>query len=212
MADGRPLFPADEAVGHEPPYPLLCAAEAGDGTTVRALLDARADVNLRDDRGWSPLIMASKEGHAELVRLLLEAGASVNPPDTASHTALRGAAIFARIDCMRLLLAARADPEHPSAGGRTPLMAVRRLRDRRARPHRTANPLARPHAARCTQAAMHGHADAVALLLAHGAGASVRNDAGESAAELAEQRGHTECVTALRAATIGASDCGRAQD
>jgi hypothetical protein len=94
MGDGRRLF--EEARASEaPPLPLLVACESGDVDRARQLLREGADVNLREDQGWSPLIMAAKEGHAELLSELLASGASPNPPDV-SHTPLRGAAIFGR--------------------------------------------------------------------------------------------------------------------
>ena len=75
------------------PFALLAAAEAGDESRVASLLASvasEADVNGRDERGWSPLIMAAKEGHASLLQLLLAAGAAPSAPDSVSHTALRG--------------------------------------------------------------------------------------------------------------------------
>ena len=89
MGDGSKLFDmiAPDAGA---PFALLAAAEAGDEPRVASLLRSEADVNGRDERGWSPLIMAAKEGHASLLQLLLAAGATPCAPDSVSHTALRG--------------------------------------------------------------------------------------------------------------------------
>ena len=60
---------------------LLNAAKAGDADRVRALLDAEADVNAREDGheyGNTPLIQAAWKGHTEVVRLLLAAGANID--------------------------------------------------------------------------------------------------------------------------------------
>ena len=70
MGDGNKLFDM-VAPDTGAPFALLAAAEAGDEPRVASLLQSQADVNARDERGWSPLIMAAKEGHTSLLRLLL---------------------------------------------------------------------------------------------------------------------------------------------
>ena len=151
------------------PFDLLAAAEAGDESRVASLLQSQADVNARDECGWSPLIMTAKEGHASLLQLLLAAGAAPCSPDV-SHTALRGAALFGHCACIRLLVKAAAAVNQCSAGGKTPLMG----------------------------AALNGHTDALALLLEHGADADAKNDFGEGAAALSESRGHGRALAVLR--------------
>ena len=44
---------------------------------VSTLLDAGADVNKADQRGWSPLIIAAYHNYADIVERLIEAGAEV---------------------------------------------------------------------------------------------------------------------------------------
>lgn len=169
MSHGQRLYADESFASREAPFPLLSAAEAGDATTVTSLLADGADINLRSPEGWSPLIMAAKEGHTELLAELLKAGAAVNPPDV-SHTALRGAAIFGRETCVRALLEAAADPNALSAGGKTPLMG----------------------------AVMNNHAETVRILLKAGARLDLTNEFGETAAALAEAKGHTACLAALQ--------------
>ena len=138
MGDGNKLFDM-VAPDAGAPFALLAAAEAGDEPRVASLLQSQADVNARDERGWSPLIMAAKEGHTSLLRLLLAAGAAPSAPDNVTHTALRGAALFGHAECIRLLVEAGAAVNQSSERGKTPLMG----------------------------AAMNGHAAALELLLRH---------------------------------------------
>jgi hypothetical protein len=59
---------------------VIEAIVLGDGgqqhiATLRALVDAGADVNLADGRGSSPLQLARRRGYQAMVDILLEAGA-----------------------------------------------------------------------------------------------------------------------------------------
>jgi ankyrin repeat protein len=54
---------------------LMVAASHGNMDTVRALLDAGADVNAKDFTGWTALHAAAFNGDPEIVQLLLEHGA-----------------------------------------------------------------------------------------------------------------------------------------
>ena len=57
---------------------LLEAARVGNTETVKALIDAGADVNARLKSGTTALMIASGSGHTETVRALIDAGADVN--------------------------------------------------------------------------------------------------------------------------------------
>jgi uncharacterized protein len=57
---------------------LGLAAYYGLLRTVRAMIAAGADVNIRDNRGGTALIDALSEGHVTVARALLKAGAAVN--------------------------------------------------------------------------------------------------------------------------------------
>jgi ankyrin repeat protein len=52
----------------------MVAAAHGNKDTVRALLDAGAEVNAKDFTGWTALHAAAFKGDPEIVQLLLEHG------------------------------------------------------------------------------------------------------------------------------------------
>jgi len=56
--------------------PLLLAARQGSETALRALIDARADLELRTPEGFSALVLALHNLHYGAAKLLVEAGAS----------------------------------------------------------------------------------------------------------------------------------------
>lgn len=57
---------------------LGLAAHCGLAKTVKAMLAAGADVNMKDSWGGTALIDAAHQGHKQIVRILLSAGAKVN--------------------------------------------------------------------------------------------------------------------------------------
>ena len=71
---------------------LFEAAKKGDTATVRALLDAGADVNANDG-GETVLMAAAVEGHIATVQALIAAGADVNATTNNGVTALMAAAM-----------------------------------------------------------------------------------------------------------------------
>jgi hypothetical protein len=78
----NPTAPVDTATA------LSTAAQIGDNAEVRKLLDAKADINAVDGKGWTPLMNAAASGKLETVRLLIERGADVNTLTPDGQTAL----------------------------------------------------------------------------------------------------------------------------
>lgn len=58
--------------------PLHIAAIQGCPEIVKSLIEAKADINIKNRFGETPLMLAVSEGRVEVVRLLLESGADVN--------------------------------------------------------------------------------------------------------------------------------------
>lgn len=57
---------------------LLNASIRGNIETVQTLLDKGADVNAKNNGGYTALWWASFNGHADIVKLLIENGADIN--------------------------------------------------------------------------------------------------------------------------------------
>jgi ankyrin repeat protein len=123
---------------------LHTAAAGGDVGLVEALLDGKADVNARGEKGTTPLSAAIrissstttyKIGDKEtttkrvwlsprsvgMVSLLLARGAKVNDADDSGSTALHRAALADDVNLVRLLLSRKADPKIRDDDGRTAL-------------------------------------------------------------------------------------------
>ena len=90
---------------------------------VRLLIDAGAEVNVRDDRGETALMKASQDWETgEVVGFLLEAGAAIDAADDQGRTALMHAIESGALESARVLLEAGADVNAHDHSGKTPLM------------------------------------------------------------------------------------------
>jgi ankyrin repeat protein len=67
----------------------MYAAQFNHNDILKALITAGADVNAKDNLGWTPLIRAAVGGNAEGVTALLGAGADKNVTDFFGRSALQ---------------------------------------------------------------------------------------------------------------------------
>jgi len=148
------------------------AAAKGDLKKVRKLVEEGADVNARDNIGYTPLHYAASYGHLDVARLLLEEGADVNARDNAGWTPLHWAAAYGHVDVARLLVERGADVNARDNIGYTPLH----------------------------YAASYGHLDVARLLIESGADINARDDRGRTPLDLAKELGREEVVKLLESA------------
>jgi ankyrin repeat protein len=101
-------------------------ARRQDRAAVRALVAARADVNVAQADGATALHWAAHWDDVELAGLLLRAGARVNAANDFGVTPLLLASGNGRPAMIALLLEAGADPNLAAASGEVPLMTAAR--------------------------------------------------------------------------------------
>jgi hypothetical protein len=110
-------------------YPLPAAAspvswgnpKTSAEKTIRVLLDAGADVNLKNEGGNTALHIAAEGSKKKVVRLLLKAGADVRVEDKWKQTALHIAAWRSTTDVIGMLLDEGADANAVDGCKMTPM-------------------------------------------------------------------------------------------
>jgi len=146
------------------------ACRAGRDDMVPALLQAGAQLEGEDERGFTPLVLASYNGQASTTELLLRLGALVDgKPEAVGSSALMGVAFKGYAAIARSLLDAGADPNRSNRGGQTPLM----------------------------MAALFGQREIIDMLLAAGADPTMRDSTGATASDIARTQGNEELATML---------------
>jgi uncharacterized protein len=130
------------ALGAAAPSQVADAAERGDRTAIRTLIEKKADVNAAQVDGTTALHWAVRANDLELTDLLLRAGARVSVANQSDASPMLLAAMNGNAAILERLIQAGADPNAPlSHTGDTALMMAART----------------------------GKADAVKVLLDHGA-------------------------------------------
>uniref|UniRef100_A0A7S0IYJ3 PDZ domain-containing protein n=1 Tax=Calcidiscus leptoporus TaxID=127549 RepID=A0A7S0IYJ3_9EUKA len=107
IEQSAPLEHVDHMTGKTP---LIKACYKGHAETAEVLLNAGADKNATDSKGYSALAFAVSFDRADVVAVLLRAGADANQQDVFGITPLIHAAARGHTDQVRMLLNAGAVP------------------------------------------------------------------------------------------------------
>lgn len=104
---------------------LRKAAQDGDMTAVKELLDKGANVNSKDDTGKTALLwVAPARDNPEMVKFLIAKGADVNAKDNNGETALMIAASQSNPGILAALIEAGAEVNAQNNSGGTALMSA----------------------------------------------------------------------------------------
>ncbi|MCJ1471964.1 hypothetical protein MMC13_000607 [Lambiella insularis] len=183
---------------------LHIAAES-DYELTRLLLDAEANIEIKDSNGWTPLHYAARKGKEDVASLLLERGAFIEAGTIAGYTALHMAVGNGHTATVRLLLDCGASANTHNSYGATSLhcaaasrkdsaCSIGRLLLERGASVDARDELGMP----LHYAAGKGHAEFVQLLLESGADATLTNWKGEDALTLARRGGHEKVISLLK--------------
>ena len=101
---------------------LLQGAQRNKLDEVREALEMGANVNVKNDDGWTAIAIASQQGSIELVEMLLEKRANVNVMNNNGNTALISASYKGYKEIVTMLLEAGAEVNAKNNDGYTALM------------------------------------------------------------------------------------------
>jgi ankyrin repeat protein len=183
--------------------PLVAAAARGDLPAVSRLLRDGAPVNATDERGRTAVLAATHADRPDIVQVLLQAGADVDLRDNRSDNAFLYAGAQGQLAILRLVIRAGADPRLTNRFGGTALIpaaerghveVVRELLTRSKVDVNHVNDLGWTALLEAIVLSNGGprHQQVVALLLAHGADASIADKEGVTPLAHARRRGYGE--------------------
>ena len=181
---------------------FIKAAEAGNNKAILLFVGSGLDVDVCDERMWTPLMISASNGDEGMTETLLKAGASVHHADNAGYTPLHWAAFNGHAGVVALLLDRGADVNARSMHGWTALLqAVTRghlavssiLLDRGA----DVNAASYDGWTALHKAAANGHLQEVALLLSKGANPRAKYQDGTMPVDLARKNKHEEIIALL---------------
>ncbi|GAB2811805.1 ankyrin repeat domain-containing protein [Comamonas piscis] len=123
---GSSAIDARDAQGRTP---LLVATQSNQVAAAKALIEAGADVNAKDNIEDSPYLYAGARGHQEILQMALTHGADLRSTNRYGGTALIPAAERGHVETVRTLINAGVDVNHVNRLGWTALMEAIILSD-----------------------------------------------------------------------------------
>ncbi len=148
---------------------LIKAVQANNIGNVRQLIQANADLNLKDAYGLTALRCASVQDHQEMVNLLLDSGANINLQDNAGCTPIFIAIRNNINEVAALLIRRSANLDLRNKEGQTPLIWT----------------------------AFMCQIDLAKLLIANSANLNIQDSEGKTALIWASERGYIEIIKLL---------------
>jgi uncharacterized protein len=151
------------------PKGLLQSVEDANLDAMKIFLSCGMNLEVRDDRDWTPLMISAFNGREEIASLLIKCGAKISARDRDGYTPLHWAAFNGYSAVVSLLLDKNADPNTQSTLGWTALM----------------------------QAATRGQLIVCAYLISQGGNVNLASNDGWTALHKAANNGHTSVVKLL---------------
>lgn len=189
---------------------LVGAAEAGDMTALRRLLDAGVPVDGRDARRRTALLAATHANRIDAARLLIERGADVNAKDEIQDSPFLYAGAQGRLEILRMTLVAGADLKSTNRYGGTALIPAAHHGHVETVRELLKTKIDVDHVNRLGWTALleaiilgdggAAHTEIVRLLVAHGARLQLADAQGVTPLAHAEQRGQHAIAEILRRA------------
>ena len=186
------------------------------GICVKILIDAGADVNMKDKDGQTALMFAARVGCLTRLSLLLDTGASVNEVDKNSKTAIMVATEEGHAECVKRLVeeGARLNKNPDENSCKTAVMFAAggghyACLDMLIKAGADVNTLDNDNKTALMYAARSGRKECVTPLLQTGADVNNRDVNGKTALMYAAVAGSPDCVDILLQQKVGVNEKDR---
>eukprot|EP00467_Chlorarachnion_reptans_P018409 CAMPEP_0114497030 /NCGR_PEP_ID=MMETSP0109-20121206/6092_1 /TAXON_ID=29199 /ORGANISM="Chlorarachnion reptans, Strain CCCM449" /LENGTH=666 /DNA_ID=CAMNT_0001674355 /DNA_START=158 /DNA_END=2158 /DNA_ORIENTATION=- len=121
--DSSPLQEAIDRLDNYGPREISDESRERQIAVVNLLLDKKADIDFRDDGGWTALVWATRYGHTLLMRLLISRRANLEAETISGATPLHFAARNESLESIKILLEEKANVNHRNRNGMNALMS-----------------------------------------------------------------------------------------
>jgi len=102
-------------------YPIMIASFYGDTLMLKILTTYKANLNVKDDKGFTPLMIATQNNSLEAVKFLYENGANINEINVLNQSALSLAVINNNKEITEYLISKSANINQKDKYNLTPL-------------------------------------------------------------------------------------------
>ena len=114
-----------ETAPKPPAMDIHTAAFMGNAKAIHQHINAKSDLNQKDQYGSTPLLIACTFGKTEVAKALIEGGADLTVKNNDGSNALHVAAFFCRIEIVKALLAKNVDKTVKNNYGSTALESIK---------------------------------------------------------------------------------------
>lgn len=186
------------------PQGFMQAAEAGNTRAIQMFIGSGINLEIRDERNWTPLMISAFNGREAAAFLLIQSGAKINVTDKNGYSPIHWAAFNGFSNVVSLLIRSGANTNALSNSGWTPLMQAATRGHVLVSAQLIAggaklNEISQDKWTALHKAAANGHTDLVRLLLSKGADPKIEHEKGVNALTLATKGKHDEIIAMLSA-------------
>jgi len=154
---------------------LFSASRQGNVAVLKEIFGIINNVDVIDERGFTPLIIAAYNNQPGAVQALLDAGAAIDATDASGNTALMGACFKGYAEIAQLLISNGANVNAVHGNGGTALMFT----------------------------VMFGRNDMIPLLVDNGADTTIKDNRGLAALDIARQQNNSVAADMLEEYVAG---------
>ncbi|MDQ7815473.1 MAG: ankyrin repeat domain-containing protein [Melioribacteraceae bacterium] len=191
----------------------LCAVsrDGGNVETIKTLIDLGADINTKDNSGWSPIQLAAWRPYKDVVNILLEAGADLEISRDEGKRLFGNAVSFGLENLFEKMISLGFSIDINNSDTKALILSAAGGGSKKITEFLISKGFDLNYKNRYGWAPVHlaaeqGHKEIISLLLQNGADINIRNMLGQSAYNIAVERDDPELANFLKSLNAETSD------